>query len=37
MDLTPLVQDPSLDIETYTLGFVDRLKADIASTIRKSL
>ena len=37
MDLTPLVQDPSLDIEAYTLSFVDRLKADIASTIRKSL
>jgi len=37
MDLTPLVQDPSLDIETYTLGFVDRLKGDISAAIRKSL
>lgn len=37
MDLTPLVQDASLDIETYTLGFVDRLKADISAAIRKSL
>ena len=37
MDLTPLVQDASLDIETYTLGFVDRLKADISATLRKSL
>ncbi len=37
MDLTPLVQDPSLDIEAYTLGFVDRLKGDISAAIRKSL
>jgi LmbE family N-acetylglucosaminyl deacetylase len=37
MDLTPLVQDPSLDIEAHTLGFVDRLKADISAAIRKSL
>lgn len=37
MDLTPLVQDTSLDIETYTLGFVDRLKGDISAAIRKSL
>ncbi len=37
MDLTPLVLDPSLDIEAYTLGFVDRLKADISAAIRKSL
>jgi LmbE family N-acetylglucosaminyl deacetylase len=37
MDLTPLIQDTALDIETYTLGFVDRLKADISATLRKSL
>lgn len=37
MDLTPLVEDPSLDIEAYTLGFVDRLKGDISAAIRKSL
>lgn len=37
MDLTPLVRDPALDIEAYTLGFVDRLKADISAAIRKSL
>jgi LmbE family N-acetylglucosaminyl deacetylase len=37
MDLSPLVQDPSLDIEAYTLGYVDRLKADISATLRKSL
>jgi len=37
MDLTPLVQDTKLDIEAYTLGFVDRLKVDISATIRKSL
>jgi hypothetical protein len=37
MDLSPLVQDHSLDIEAYTLGYVDRLKADISATLRKSL
>lgn len=37
MDLTPLVRDPSLDIVDYTLGFVDRLKADIAAALRGML
>ena len=35
MDLTPLVIDPSLDVTAYTLGYVDRLRADIASRIGK--
>jgi LmbE family N-acetylglucosaminyl deacetylase len=35
MDLTPLVIDPSLDVAAYTLGYVDRLRADIASRIGK--
>jgi len=37
MDLTPLIQDDSLDPEAYTVGFIDRLKADVTARIRKSL
>ena len=37
MDLTPLVQDDSLDPLAYTVGFIDRLKADVSARIRKSL
>jgi LmbE family N-acetylglucosaminyl deacetylase len=29
MDLTPLVEDPSLDIAAYVLEFVDRFRADV--------
>ena len=29
MDLTPLVDDPSLPIADYVLGFVDRFRADV--------
>jgi LmbE family N-acetylglucosaminyl deacetylase len=34
MDLTPLVEDPSLDIATYVLGFVDRLRADVERRLK---
>jgi LmbE family N-acetylglucosaminyl deacetylase len=37
MDLTPLVQDDSLDPVAYTVGFIDRLKADVTARIRQSL
>lgn len=37
MDLTPLAKDDSLDPLTYTLGFIDRFKADVTARIRKSL
>jgi LmbE family N-acetylglucosaminyl deacetylase len=37
MDLTPLIQDDSLDPVAYTVGFIDRLKADVTARIRKSL
>ena len=37
MDLTPLVQDDALDPVTYTVGFIDRLKADVTARLRKSL
>jgi LmbE family N-acetylglucosaminyl deacetylase len=35
MDLTPVVQDASLDIATHTLAHVDRLRADIAARLAK--
>jgi LmbE family N-acetylglucosaminyl deacetylase len=34
MDLTPLVEDPSLDISAYVLGFVERLRADIEKRLK---
>ena len=37
MDLTPLVQDDNLDPLGYTVGFIDRLKADVTDRVRKSL
>ena len=37
MDLTPLIQDDSLDPVAYTVGFIDRLKADVTARIRQSL
>jgi LmbE family N-acetylglucosaminyl deacetylase len=37
MDLTPLVQDDTLDPLTYTVGFIDRLKADVTARLRQSL
>jgi LmbE family N-acetylglucosaminyl deacetylase len=30
MDLTPLIDDPSLPVAGYVLGFVDRFRADVA-------
>jgi LmbE family N-acetylglucosaminyl deacetylase len=35
MDLTPLVQDETLDPVAFTLGHVDRLRADIAARLAK--
>ena len=35
MDLTPLVQDDSLAVEKFTLGYIDRLRADVAARLRK--
>jgi len=35
IDLTPLVTDASLDPTSYTLGYVDRLRVDIAARIAK--
>ena len=35
MDLTPLVNDPTLDIAAFTLAHLDRLRADIAGRIAR--
>ncbi len=37
MDLTPLIHDDTLDPVEYTLGFIERLKIDVAARLRKSL
>ncbi len=34
MDLTPLVQDPTLPVADYILGFVDQLRADVAKRLK---
>ena len=35
MDLTPLVENPALSLTEYTLGYVERLKQDIAARLAK--
>ncbi|PTX91531.1 PIG-L family deacetylase [Opitutus sp. ER46] len=35
MDLTPLIADPKLDIAAYTLGYLDRLRDDVASRLKR--
>lgn len=35
MDLTPLVQNPRLSVEKFTLAHLDRLRSDIAKRIRR--
>lgn len=37
MDLTPLVQDDSLDIVEFVAGFIDRFKADVVTKLTKAL
>jgi LmbE family N-acetylglucosaminyl deacetylase len=34
MDLTPLVDDPSLDIASYVLGFVERFRSDVEKRVK---
>jgi hypothetical protein len=36
MDLTPLVQDNSLDVTAFTLGFLERLQQDVAARLRRA-
>ena len=35
IDLTPLVNDPSLSMADYTQGFIDRFKQDVAARLAK--
>ncbi|MEI6106090.1 MAG: PIG-L family deacetylase [Opitutae bacterium] len=35
MDLTPLVLDEKLSVEAFTLGYIDRLREDVAARIQK--
>lgn len=35
MDLTPLVKDPQLDVQAYTLGYIDRFRQDVRDRIAK--
>jgi hypothetical protein len=37
MDLTALIRDDELDPVAYVTGFIDRLKQDVISRLRKSL
>jgi len=33
MDLTPLVEDPSLSVADYVLSLVDRFRADVSRRV----
>ena len=35
MDLTPLVHDPKLSVEKFTLAHLDRLRADVKSRLKR--
>ncbi|HEX2100461.1 MAG TPA: PIG-L family deacetylase, partial [Candidatus Synoicihabitans sp.] len=35
MDLTPLIHDPALDVGAYVLGYIDRLRADVAARLAR--
>jgi len=35
MDLTPLVQNTTLDVADYTLAYIDRLRAEVAARLAK--
>lgn len=37
MDLTPLIEDDSLDIVSYVTGFIDRFKTDVVTKLRQQL
>lgn len=36
MDLTPLLRDDSLDVTTFTLGFLERLQQDVTARLRRA-
>ena len=35
LDLTPLIEDPSLSVAAYTLNFIDKFRADVAGRLEK--
>lgn len=35
MDLTPLMESPGLSVREYTLGYIERLRSDVASRIER--
>jgi LmbE family N-acetylglucosaminyl deacetylase len=35
MDLTPLVHDPKLSVEKFTVAHIDRLRADVAARLKR--
>ena len=35
MDLTPLVSDPTRDVADYTLGYIERLRSDVAARLAR--
>jgi hypothetical protein len=35
MDLTLLVEDPTLDVQAYVVGFIERLADDVAARIER--
>ena len=35
MDLTPLVENDDLSVEEYAVGYVDRLRSDVAERVSK--
>jgi LmbE family N-acetylglucosaminyl deacetylase len=37
LDLTPLVQDDSLDIVAYVLGFIDKFREDVQANLNRQL
>ena len=37
MDLTPLLQDDTLDIVDYVTGYIDRFRADVVGKLRRQL
>jgi len=37
MDLTPLVEDETVDIAEFVCGFVEKFKADVRQKLRRQL
>jgi hypothetical protein len=37
MDMTPLIQDDSLDVVAYVLGFIDKFREDVRANLSRQL